>query len=581
MTSDTVAKLLHEWRRNDRPPDTTWRLPAGTTVIVDEAGMLNTGDLHELTRLADQQHWRLALVGDPHQLQAVGRGGMFAEWCATGRTIELEQIHRFCNDWEAAASLQLRHGDPRGLDAYLDHDRIFAGPLFEHLDNIACAWAGSRERGEYLAITTTTNDHVDAINHAVQAHRDQIGQLGSQRLDIDDDVFCVGDVIATRRNERFLRTSTGDSVRNRDYWTIDAATANGGLAVTRIDGHGAVTLPPAYVREHVQLGYAATEPGNQSDTATGSMTLATPATTCRGLYVAVTRGRNENIICVVTDSHEISDAIDVLQQVLASDRADHPAIRVRRELATVIPPAPRLEPRYTIPDWFDDTYEHARAALARELERINKERNEAADLDQRITKLTARLSQVEPHCRPHDQAIADARRELHVARDRHRRADQALIDSNRLERRAARRHLAIATEDLEVAEQRLEHVTHNARPVLEQRDQMRGERDQLVRRAKTDRVWRQSIAAYATSPQTAEAHLEALNVWKDWANGHDVSPAKLAVAVTALQDDGRPEGIALAEPLVEWLSQRPLASKPPAVTLAAPSVDTPPMEIRL
>ncbi len=49
MTSDTVAKLLHEWRRNDRPPDPTWRLPAGTTVIVDEAGMLNTGDLYQLT----------------------------------------------------------------------------------------------------------------------------------------------------------------------------------------------------------------------------------------------------------------------------------------------------------------------------------------------------------------------------------------------------------------------------------------------------------------------------------------------------------------------------------------------------
>jgi hypothetical protein len=110
---------------------------------------------------------------------------------------------------------------------------------------------------------------------------------------------------------------------------------------------------------------------------------------------------------------------------------------------------------------------------------------------------------------------------------------------------------------------------------------MRGERDQLVRHAKAERVWRQSIAGYATSAETAEVHLEALNVWKDWANGHDVSPAKLAVAVTALRDDGRPDGIALAEPLVEWLSQCPLASKPLGVTLEAPSVDTPGMEIRL
>ena len=80
-------------------------------------------------------------------------------------------------------------------------------------------------------------------------------------------------------------------MRNRDYWTINAITNNGDLTVTRIDGHGTTTLPHNYVTEHVQLGYAATEPGNQSDTATASITLATPATTCRGLYVAVTRGR--------------------------------------------------------------------------------------------------------------------------------------------------------------------------------------------------------------------------------------------------------------------------------------------------
>ncbi len=55
--------------------------------------------------------------------------------------------------------------------------------------------------------------------------------------------------------------------------------------MTHIDGHGTVTLPADYVREHVRLGYAATEPGNQSDTETASITLATPATTGRGLYV--------------------------------------------------------------------------------------------------------------------------------------------------------------------------------------------------------------------------------------------------------------------------------------------------------
>jgi ATP-dependent exoDNAse (exonuclease V) alpha subunit len=48
MIADTVAKLLHEWNRPDGP-DPYWQLPSSTTLVVDEAGMLNTGDLYRLT----------------------------------------------------------------------------------------------------------------------------------------------------------------------------------------------------------------------------------------------------------------------------------------------------------------------------------------------------------------------------------------------------------------------------------------------------------------------------------------------------------------------------------------------------
>ncbi len=206
MEADTIAKLIHEHSRTDRPPGPQWDYPARSTVIIDEAGMLNTRDLHQLTELADHHHWRLVLVGDPHQLQALGRGGMFTELCATSRTIELDTIHRFRHPWEATASLKLRHGDPTALDAYLDHDRILPGPLHEHLHNIADAWISAHQRGEHLAITTTTNDHVVAINHTIHTFRDQLGQLGPEQLHLDNTTFCVGDVITTRRNERLLRT---------------------------------------------------------------------------------------------------------------------------------------------------------------------------------------------------------------------------------------------------------------------------------------------------------------------------------------------------------------------------------------
>ncbi len=93
--TDTLAKLLYEWDRTDRAPLDRYRLPLGTTVIVDEAGLIGTASLHRLVDLADHHGWRLALVGDPRQLQAVGRGGLFAELCTTGRVHELARLHRF------------------------------------------------------------------------------------------------------------------------------------------------------------------------------------------------------------------------------------------------------------------------------------------------------------------------------------------------------------------------------------------------------------------------------------------------------------------------------------------------------
>ena len=60
IPADTVAKLLHEWTRTDRSPLPEYRLGAGATLVVDEAGMLTTPALHQLVSLAEANSWRLA-----------------------------------------------------------------------------------------------------------------------------------------------------------------------------------------------------------------------------------------------------------------------------------------------------------------------------------------------------------------------------------------------------------------------------------------------------------------------------------------------------------------------------------------
>ena len=367
VAADTVAKLHYEWSRTDRGPLDTYRLPAGTTVIVDEAGMIGTPSLHRLVDLADRQGWRLALVGDPRQLQAVGRGGLFAELCTTGRVHELARLHRFTERWEAAASLQLRAGNPRALDAYEAHGRVVAGPIDDHLGRLAVAWIAHTTAGRSVAITAATNDHVDAINATIQSG--PTAGRPARRATASPRSAAASTPIPATSSPPAATTATCARRPGSRSATVTCGTSSpthrdGSLTVSHRAGHGVVTLPADYAREHVRLGYAATEHGNQADTVDVAIELVSTATTHRGLYVGATRGRDENRIHVITDTDDLGDARDVLDTVLAHDRADVPAVVQRRDLARQARSAHpgRPEPASSIPDWVGPWRAAARAA---------------------------------------------------------------------------------------------------------------------------------------------------------------------------------------------------------------------------
>ena len=131
---------------------------------------------------------------------------------------------------------------------------------------------------------------------------------------------------------------------------MTAIDGHGDITAARIDGAGAVVLPAEYARDHVRLGYAATEPGNQSDTQDRSITLATGSTTGRGLYVGMTRGRQANHVLVITDTNDLGAARDLLERVITCDRADVSAVTRRAELAG---PTPGLCSTETLRQWLE------------------------------------------------------------------------------------------------------------------------------------------------------------------------------------------------------------------------------------
>jgi conjugative relaxase-like TrwC/TraI family protein len=577
---DTLAKLLYEWHRDDRPPEPRYQLAAGATVLVDEAGMVSTPALARLVALAAQCDWRLALIGDHYQLQAVGRGGLFHELCKSSDVYELSRIHRFREPWEAAASLKLRQGDPRALDAYIAHDRVHPGSFEEHLATITETWLTVTHADNTVAVVCSSNDHVDAVNSAVQHARVQRGELNPTRMAPigGGEHAAVGDVVVTRRNDRTILTSENEPVRNRELWRIAATAADGSLTVSAISARGVAVLPATYVREHVRLGYAATEHGYQGETVTVALELASAATTRRGLYSGATRGTDDNHILVVTDSHNINEARDVLEHVLASDRADTPATTQRRQLAELdrTPLARTLEPRCQILDWLQDL----RVEVSRDLDAAKRDVVRAAsgraELETQLQCARRQLELAQRDLDPYWHAVQAAHTDVEAARRRWWAANHDLDSSDgRRQRRAAERDSAAAKRELDTAIVDEDKARSDAAPAQALVDHAAAQIHQIKTAIRSSEILDRWTDPAERARELGEL-ASALDDWQRWADGRHLAPARIAQLTVVLTSDTATAYrgcTTLAGPLARRAPQAGIAPPSRAVAPPAPMLE--------
>ncbi|MGD9750934.1 MAG: MobF family relaxase [Acidimicrobiia bacterium] len=337
VAADTIDKLLVEHHRPDGPT-ARYRLPRGGTLLVDEAAMVATPTLAELARLADRQGWRVVLVGDPLQFLPVGRAGMFDWLVEHGPTIELDRIHRFTEPWERDASLTLRAGDADALALYEQHGRLHEGEPGEVDFDVIDHWAQLRANGHSVAVLAATNDTVQRLNHLAQQHRIDTGELDPNGPAAHTEAgyrLLVGDEIATRRNDRQLRTDSGEMVRNRDLWRIDRIDRDGGILAS--GRSGSVRIPADYVQGHVELAYAQTGHAAQGRTVDHALLVVDGTVDNRGVYVPLTRGRHANHAYVALEPDDRRTARDVLAEAINRDWADIPAAVYRQQLEQLAP----------------------------------------------------------------------------------------------------------------------------------------------------------------------------------------------------------------------------------------------------
>jgi conjugative relaxase-like TrwC/TraI family protein len=338
LRSDTLAKFLYDYDRGQ----SSVILDHRTVMVLDEAGMARTDDLAKLLRLADEHGSKVVLVGDPHQLGAVGPGGIFRTLVADHGAHELETVRRFHHAWEAAASLHLREGNSAILDAYERHGRIVGGSRAEMIDRAFAAWRVAYQEGEPLLLMAGDNATAKELARRCRAELVTGGFVSAEGVPIATGTASNNDQIVTLENDRRIKTSRGDYVRNGSRWLVTGVASDGSLSVVSRDHAGSATLPVEYVREHVALGYAVTVHKAQGQTTERAALLVDERMSAAQLYVGMSRGREENRAFVIfsdddPDEHvrrPSNDALEVLTAVMRHDDGNRSAHDVlRRNLA--------------------------------------------------------------------------------------------------------------------------------------------------------------------------------------------------------------------------------------------------------
>ncbi|WP_344047081.1 MobF family relaxase [Nocardioides panacihumi] len=333
----SAAWLIHQhgwrwdedgnWTRQPNPqPHPGARLRAGDLLLIDEAGMLDQDTARALLTIADETGARIALVGDRHQLPAVGRGGVLdlaATWSHPTARLDLDRVHRFTDSDYAALSLKMRTGQDAGevFDAL-----VRRGQIVLHASEVERTAALAEKGAAGELIIADRRDHVADLNAAIRdlgRHHPGTGasdDATSSDNDSDSRVLTtgrgetigLGDTVATRHNDPNL------GVANRQTWTVAGIGDDGSLLLHE---HGRDRVVPAgYAQAHVELAYATTVHGAQGQTVQTAHLALTETTGAAAAYVAMTRGRDSNIAHLVAD--DIAEARQQWIDVFTRDRAD-------------------------------------------------------------------------------------------------------------------------------------------------------------------------------------------------------------------------------------------------------------------
>ena len=257
-------------------------LDAHSVVVLDEAGMVGTTDLHALQRRVDRAGGKLVLVGDEQQLQSIEAGGLFGALSRTVGSRALTEIRRqhhaedrtTVHEFYAAADREAETGARQVLDRFQAKER--GATILDRLEQrgqisrwetrpkavaalVADYRADAQAEPDKLILAGTRAD-CRALNEAVRTAKREAGEIvgDEARLTTADDgvvPVAVGDRV------RFTRRDQALDVINGTYGQVLAVDGTGDEPRTvriRLDQDAREVTLHDDVEQHLVHAYAST-----------------------------------------------------------------------------------------------------------------------------------------------------------------------------------------------------------------------------------------------------------------------------------------------------------------------------------
>ncbi len=332
---------------------------ANDLVVIDEAGMMSTDDLHRIVTAAQARGAKVVMIGDPAQLSAVGAGGMFRLLIGDEQThaYVLDEVYRFrepdgsIRQWEAEASLGLREGDAAAIEQYRWRDRIESGTAEEMAALIADDYLTDVAAGRESVVLAGSNERAEEIARVIRERLVGTGRVEQDGVPVwgDQQRAGKGDLIQARENDHRRIDSRGDDVLNRYTYRVLERHEDGSLTVARFLGYdqqtkadrlgGTITLDPDYLQKNAVLAYAGTVHSAQGRTVRRGYVVIDEQSSRELLYVGMTRGWEINRayeISKVPAGPEQLNELDVepgvlMRQALERDQTERSATQVLRD----------------------------------------------------------------------------------------------------------------------------------------------------------------------------------------------------------------------------------------------------------